>query len=76
VALDEYIYGKIESFFTKRKRGSLEADMKTVNLINIKSRLTIFARAITGNPIDIFPAKREGGYKNNNFFLPTLFSVA
>jgi len=74
VALDEYIYGKIESFFTKRKRGSLEADMKTVNLINIKSRLTIFARAITGNPIDIFPAKREGGYKNNNFFLPTLFS--
>ncbi len=74
MALDEYIYGKIESFFTKRKRGSLEADMKTVNLINIKSRLTIFARAITGNPIDIFPAKREGGYKNNNFFLPTLFS--
>ncbi|MCF6224623.1 MAG: VWA domain-containing protein [Flavobacteriaceae bacterium] len=74
MALDEYIYGKIASFFTKRKRGSLEADMKTVNLIDIKSRLTIFARAITGNPIDIFPAKREGGYKNNNFFLPTLFS--
>ena len=74
MALDEYIYGKIASFFTKRKRDSLEADVKTVNLIDIKSRLTIFARAITGNPIDIFPAKREGGYKNNNFFLPTLFS--
>ncbi|NOQ91494.1 MAG: NorD protein, partial [Flavobacteriaceae bacterium] len=74
MALDEYIYGKIASFFTKRKRGSLEADVKTVNLIDIKSRLTIFARAITGNPIDIFPAKREGGYKNNNFFLPTLYS--
>ncbi len=73
MALDEYIYGKIASFFTKRKRDSLEADVKTVNLIDIKSRLTIFARAITGNPIDIFPAKREGGYKNNNFFLPTLF---
>ncbi len=74
MALDEYIYGKIASFFTKRKRDSLEADVRTVNLIDIKSRLTIFARAITGNPIDIFPAKREGGYKNNNFFLPTLFS--
>ncbi len=73
MALDEYIYGKIASFFTKRKRDSLEADVKTVNLIDIKSRLTIFARAITGNPIDIFPAKREGGYKNNNFFLPTLY---
>ena len=74
MALDEYLYGKIASFFTKRKKNSLETDVKTVNLIDIKSRLTIFARAITGNPIDIFPAKREGGYKNNNFFLPTLFS--
>ena len=36
--------------------------------------MTIFARAITGNSIDIYPAKREGGYKNNNFFLPILYS--
>ena len=74
MALDEYIYGKIAGFFTKRKRSTLEGQIKTVNLIDIKSRLTIFARAITGNPVDIYPAKREGGYKNNNFFLPTLFS--
>jgi len=74
VALDEYIYGKIASFFTKRKRSALEGHIKTVNLTDIKSRLTIFARAITGSPIDIYPAKREGGYKNNNFFLPTLFT--
>jgi nitric oxide reductase NorD protein len=32
------------------------------------------ARALTGNPIEIFPAEREGGYKNNNFFLPISFS--
>jgi len=74
MALDEYLYGKIAGFFTKRKRATLEGHIKTVKLVDIKSRLSIFARAITGNSIDIYPAKREGGYKNNNFFLPTLFS--
>ncbi len=74
MALDEYIYGKIASFFTKRKQETLEADSKTVKLVDIKPRLSILARAITGQSIDIYPAKREGGYKNNNFFFPTLFS--
>ena len=74
MALDEYLYGKIAGFFTKRKKATLEGHIKTVKLVEIKSRLSIFARAITGNSIDIYPAKREGGYKNNNFFLPTLFS--
>ncbi len=74
MALDEYLYGKIAGFFTKRKKESVEGHVKSVKLVDIKPRLTIFARAITGYPIDIFPAKREGGYKNNNFFLPTLFS--
>ena len=74
MALDEYLYGKIASFFTKHKINTLESHIKTVKLIDIKSRLTIFARAITGDTIDIYPAKREGGYKNNNFFLPTLYS--
>ncbi len=74
MALDEYLYGKIASFFTKHKINTLESHIKTVKLIDIKSRLTIFARAITGDAIDIYPAKREGGYKNNNFFLPTLYS--
>jgi len=43
-------------------------------LKDVRPRLTILARAITGNPIEIFPAEREGGYKNNNFFLPIYFN--
>jgi len=74
VALDEYIYGKIANFFSKKKRKSLEAHEKTVKLADIKPRLSIFARAITGQSIDIYPAKREGGFKNNNFFLPVLYA--
>ncbi len=36
----------------------------------LRPRLNILACAVTGRPIEIFPAEQEGGYKNNNFFLP------
>jgi nitric oxide reductase NorD protein len=74
MALDEYIYGKIAHYFKRRKEASVETALNTVKLDAIKPRLTIFARAITGKPIDIYAAEREGGYKNNNFFLPPLYS--
>ena len=47
---------------------------KFPHLEEIKPRLTILARAITGKAIELFPAEREGGYKNNNFFLPIYFN--
>ncbi len=74
MALDEYIYGKISNFFKKRRKASLDFDTKAVKLKDISARLTIFARAITGSAIDIYPAIREGGYKNNSFFLPEIYS--
>lgn len=43
---------------------------RSVFLEDMKPRLTLMARALTGHPIEIFPAEREGGYKDNNFFLP------
>jgi nitric oxide reductase NorD protein len=45
-----------------------------VSLIDIKSKLTILSRATTGRAIQIFPAEKEGGYKNDSFFLPSSFS--
>lgn len=70
---DEYIFTKFAFFFKKRKKAK-EAELKhAVNLSDIKPRLTIFARAITGDAIEIYEAEREGGYRNNNFFLPTKF---
>ena len=70
---DEYIFTKFAFFFKKRKRKK-EAELEyTVYLSEVKERLTIFARAITGESIEIFEAKREGGYRNNNFFLPAKF---
>ena len=72
--IDEYIVGKFFKQLKKRKKINPEIIAKTVSLQEIKPRLTILARALTGKPIEIFPAEREGGYKNNNFFLPISFA--
>jgi nitric oxide reductase NorD protein len=72
--IDEYLVGKFFKHLKSRKKTNPEIEARTVFLSEIKSRVTILARAITGKPIEIFPAEREGGYKNNNFFLPISFA--
>ncbi len=72
--IDEYIVGKLLRHLKKSKKIHPEIIARTVTLNDIKPRLTILARALTGKPIEIFPAEREGGYKNNNFFLPISFA--
>lgn len=71
--IDEYIIGKFFKHLKKSKKVNPEILERTVALSEIKPRLTILARALTGRAIEIFPAEREGGYKNNNFFLPISF---
>lgn len=67
---DEYIFTKLAYYFKRKKKEKKERITYTVNLEDIKPKLTLIARAITGKSIEIFEAEREGGYKNNNFFLP------
>lgn len=71
---DEYLFTKFANFFKRRNLKKQESIAHAVNLDDLKPRLTIFARAITGESIEIFEAEREGGYKNNNFFLPVKFA--
>ena len=75
MALDEYLFGKAARYFKNKKLASLDVANRTVKLESIKGKLTIMASALTGEAIEIFPAEREGGYKGNNFFLPTAFST-
>ena len=70
---DEYIFTKFASYFKSRRKKRQEKIDNAVKLIDLKSRLTIFSRAITGQAIEIYEAEKEGGYKNNNFFLPSVF---
>ena len=73
--LDEFLYGKIVKYFKNNKKTDAETLSRTVFLDDIKPRLTLLASALTGKAIEIFPAEHEGGYKNNNFFLPASFSA-
>ncbi len=75
MALDEFLYGKISNFFRKKRKEAVQASSTIVFLEDINDRLSVFSRAITGCPIKIYNAEREGGYKNNNFFLPSNFGV-
>ena len=72
--IDEYLVGKLFKIIKKSKKENPKISARTIFLETIKPKLTIISRAITGNPIEIFPAEREGGFKDNNFFLPISFS--
>ncbi|RXP56153.1 VWA domain-containing protein [Lutibacter sp. HS1-25] len=71
---DEYLFTKLAYYFKRRSKRKQEDIAHAVYLNDIKPRLTILSRAITGQTIEIYEAEREGGYKNNNFFLPSTFS--
>ena len=70
---DEFIFTKFAHYFKRRNRRKHEKLEHVVALQDIKSRLTILARALTGQAIEIYAAEREGGYKDDNFFLPSEF---
>ncbi|MAN59364.1 MAG: NorD protein [Flavobacteriaceae bacterium] len=72
---DEFIFTKVAHFLKRKRKRALEVDPRAVALAEIKPRLTLLARAVTGRPIEIFEAEREGGFKNDNYFLPSRFAV-
>lgn len=68
--LDEYLYSKFLKYLKRKRLNNAEILNRQVALTDVKPRLTLISRAICGVSIELFPAEREGGYKNNNFFLP------
>ncbi|WKV12950.1 nitric oxide reductase activation protein NorD [Marivirga harenae] len=72
--LDEWIFGKVAKYLKKKKDKTNDSLPQKVALEEIKPRLILLARAISGKAIEIYPAEEEGGYKGNNYFLPIEFS--
>ena len=70
MGLDEYLFGKTARYFRNKKLEAAERLARTVKLESVKPRLTILARAVTGLPVELYPAEKEGGYRNECFFLP------
>ena len=54
---DEYLFTKFAYYFKRRKKEKQEQLVHAVKLVDIKQRLTIFARAITGESIEIYDAE-------------------
>jgi nitric oxide reductase NorD protein len=74
MSFDEFIYGKLVKYFNNKKVNQDELSRRVL-LEEIKPRITVLARALTGEAIEIYPAEREGGYKNIHFFLPVSFEL-
>lgn len=73
--LDQILFKKFLGFYGKWKsNNSKEETSRTVRLEAISPRLTLLARALTGRNVDIMPAEKEGGWKDDAFYLPTSFS--
>ena len=72
--LDQLIFKKIINLF--RSKSSVlteEEEQRTVYLDDIRGMLTILARVLTGKPLEIMTAEREGGLKGKYIFLPQKF---
>lgn len=72
---DQLIFQKIFRFYERKKKADPQLLARTVKLADIKPRLTLLARALSGDAIEITAATREGGWQANIFYLPEKFSL-
>lgn len=69
MSFDEYIYTRFVRYFGKSRPDPAVLE-RTARLNELSPKLTVLARALTGQAVDIFPAEREGGMRGTDFFLP------
>jgi nitric oxide reductase NorD protein len=67
---DEYLFTKLAYYFKRKKKEKQARLAHRADLNQLKARLTLIASAVTGYSIELFEAEEEGGYKDDNFFLP------
>lgn len=77
MSLDQFLFQKIASRFRSAfsARRELEVEGKRVRLEDIQGPLTVLAKALTGEAIEIAPAEEEGGWRDTIFYLPADFSL-
>ncbi|MEP1095063.1 MAG: VWA domain-containing protein [Cyclobacteriaceae bacterium] len=67
---DQLIFQRVYNFLSKRKKDDLGESQFTVHLEDIRPRLLILSRAVTGDPIELVGSEREGGWVDDTFYLP------
>jgi nitric oxide reductase NorD protein len=77
---DQILFKRFYKYYQKvRRKKDPELLERRVQLDDIKPRLTLLARALTGKPNEILTSEREGGFSGLRFYLPKqidLFSSA
>jgi len=68
--VDQLIFKRIYNFLARKKNREVTASEFSVKLEDIHPRLLILIRAMTGDPIDLLSSEREGGWKDDSFYLP------
>lgn len=68
--IEQLIFKKLFDFFKQKKELSNEELERTVALTDIHGRISLIVRALTGSSTEIVASEREGGWKDNVFFLP------
>ncbi len=68
----KYLFRITKGYLSVRKDPALI--LKTVQLSEVKDRLSVLAKALTGENIEILTAEKEGGFQNRFFFLPISYS--
>lgn len=73
---EEFVFKKtfntVREIFSSEKDPHLKANI--VKLSEIKPRLSILAKSLTGENIEILPAEKEGGFQDQIYFLPQSYS--
>ncbi len=72
---DQILYKWFLKWTAAKKKADPETLARQVRLEDISGRLTILAGATAGKLIRILPAEREGGWRDNLFFLPPVVSL-
>ncbi len=67
--LDQILFKKLYDLFRKRKKDRGYPGSQ-VRLEDVGSRLTLMARALTGQAIHIAESEREGGWQGDVFYFP------
>ncbi|TGK02043.1 VWA domain-containing protein [Leptospira selangorensis] len=65
-------YNTVREIFSSEKDPSLKD--KIIKLSDMKPRLSILAKSLTGENIEILPAEKEGGFQDQFYFLPGSYS--
>lgn len=74
--LDQLLYKRISSYFSKRKKRPTEEVLnRTVHIEKYIDQWVVLAQSLTGKNIKINAAEKEGGWKDFTFFLPSSFCL-